>query len=93
MGMTSSPRQTHRELPLSVQDGDERLALEDDLAGGETPVCRGGGYLVGGRVESVGLGCFPLHDRRPPRPDGLAHRLPKFDARCLAELFLRPTEL
>ena len=28
---------THRKLPPSVEDGDERLALEDDLAGGKTP--------------------------------------------------------
>ena len=65
-GMTNELELTHRELPLSVQDGDERLALEDDLAGGETPAGRGSGHLVGrggGTVDPVVLGRLPLHDR------------------------------
>ena len=61
-GMTNELELAHRELPLSVQDGDERPALEDDLSGGETPA-RGGGGGIDLALDSVVLGRLPLHDR------------------------------
>ena len=69
MGITSSAdRQTHRKLPLSVQDGDERPALEDDLAGGETPAR---GDCLG--LHSVGIVVrLLLHDRRMMNGGGAA---------------------
>ena len=94
MGVTSSAdRQTHRKLPLSVQDGDERPALEDDLAGGETPA-RGDGLTV---LHSVALGRLLLHDRRMmnggPRSAFACTSLMPARRRPPPELFPRTTEL
>ena len=82
--------QTHRKLPLSVQDGDERPALEDDLPGGETPA-RGDGL----GLHSVAVGRLLLHDRRMMNGGGAASActsLMPARRRPLPELFLRTTD-
>ena len=86
-GMTNELELTHRELPLSVQDGDERPALEDDLAGGETPARRDGLSVL----HSVALGRLLLHDRRMMNGGGAAFActsLMPARRRPLPELFL-----